>query len=552
MAFSPNGEFLLIEDYPRRRIHVWHLTGAAPTRILDEPADKSGQFSPDSRQVAVQQPDGVISVFELATKTRVQTLSSVPLRSRFAFHPDGSQLAATGSGGTQIRELASGKIVWQNKWAGEWVQWHPDGKTLAVCNSTAINLWDVAAGKLVGKLEGLTGGGVFFTINPAGDVLVSHGWSGLLRLWNPQTGQQVFSVPDNSTGLRFSPDGRFLAATENHNRLSILEIAAGREYRSLTANQLKGDRGFFSLAMSDDGRLVAVGGRAGAIGVWDVRSGKELAILAGAPGYNHAGFVPRPTPNNAGKIEETLLITSANGFFRRSIHFEPQTGNVEVGTAEKLPIPGKHYFFALSRDGKVLATPQGDGAVVWNPDQPGKSLHLGSQNDVRATAVSPDGQWVLTGRFSHPAGIKIWQARNDKFEFVADLPAHHTWAAFSPDGKRILTNGVTEAVRVIRRWEVGSWTELPFAEPLEGSSPAFSPDGKLIVLETGSGVTRLLDAETGKECARLEDPSQDRAVQYAFTPDGTRLLCATGDSSCVHVWDLQAIRRQLAEMKLDW
>ena len=31
----------------------------------------------------------------------------------------------------------------------------------------------------------------------------------------------------------------------------------------------------------------------------------------------------------------------------------------------------------------------------------------------------------------------------------------------------------------------------------------------------------------------------------AFTPDGTKLVCATGDGYCVHIWDLQAIRREL-------
>ena len=38
----------------------------------------------------------------------------------------------------------------------------------------------------------------------------------------------------------------------------------------------------------------------------------------------------------------------------------------------------------------------------------------------------------------------------------------------------------------------------------------------------------------------------------ATFPDGTKLVCATDDGFCVHVWDLQLIRRQLVKMGLDW
>jgi tetratricopeptide (TPR) repeat protein len=38
----------------------------------------------------------------------------------------------------------------------------------------------------------------------------------------------------------------------------------------------------------------------------------------------------------------------------------------------------------------------------------------------------------------------------------------------------------------------------------------------------------------------------------AFSPDGSRLVVATNDGPAVHVWDLRAIRRNLAAMGLDW
>jgi WD40 repeat protein len=99
---------------------------------------------------------------------------------------------------------------------------------------------------------------------------------------------------------------------------------------------------------------------------------------------------------------------------------------------------------------------------------------------------------------------------------------------------------------------VGTWIEVPFKEPIEGQNAIFSPDGKLVVLETGTGVARLIDANTGREYARLEDPDQHRTGQFAFTPDGAKLVCATVNGYCVHIWDLQAIRQHLATLGLDW
>ena len=71
-------------------------------------------------------------------------------------------------------------------------------------------------------------------------------------------------------------------------------------------------------------------------------------------------------------------------------------------------------------------------------------------------------------------------------------------AAFSPDGKRIVTASVDKTARL---WDAE--TGKPIGEPLKGhadsvSSAAFSPDGKRIVTASEDKTARLWDAETGK------------------------------------------------------
>src|SRR5262249_6440060 len=81
---------------------------------------------------------------------------------------------------------------------------------------------------------------------------------------------------------------------------------------------------------------------------------------------------------------------------------------------------------------------------------------------------------------------------------------------------------------------------------------AFSPDSKILAFETGSGVIRLVEPNTGREWARLVDPDQERAFYLTFSPDGTQLVSTSGDSKSIHVWDLRAVRTRLAAMGLDW
>ena len=98
---------------------------------------------------------------------------------------------------------------------------------------------------MVGNLEGIIGGGVTFAFNPTGSLLVSRGWSGIVRLWDPRNCRQIFNVPSLGSWSQFSPDGRFLASTDNRDRTGIWEVAAGDEYRTLTANPKYGNRALF-------------------------------------------------------------------------------------------------------------------------------------------------------------------------------------------------------------------------------------------------------------------------------------------------------------------
>jgi WD40 repeat protein len=386
------------------------------------------------------------------------------------------------------------------------------------------------------------------TFNHAGTLLASRGWEAMLRLWDPYSGQQVFVTQASATTfLQFSPDDRFLAATHADGKLRLWEIAPPREYRTLAWNPAEVRRNYWNAAVSSDGRLLAVGAEPG-VGLWDLPRGKPLALLEGLPGRNYVLVNPS---------SGALIRNGPAGLFRWPIRRKPGTRLLHIGPRERLYPLGRGYEIAQSKDGRVLALAAGRQAIVLHTEQPNMPIslgpHTGPHSRIEYVAVSPDGQWVATGGFGAPGEAKVWEARTGKL--IKDLPVgFHCQVVFSPDSnsKRLLTNGGFGGIRPLRLWEVGPWTEVPLKQAVSGLSPAFSPDGKLLVAESGFGVVRLLHPGTGKEYARLEDPNQHRARHITFSPDGSRMVIVTHDGPSIHVWDLRLIRRELAEMGLDW
>jgi serine/threonine protein kinase/WD40 repeat protein len=573
LLFSPDGLLLAVSEqrpearqrHPRRRVQVWRLAnkasevlaGKEPVKVLERACHWDLCFSPDSRQLAVQQSDEhsnlSIAIYDLATEKQILRLANADGAGCPAFNPKEKQLAWISQRTAQVHDLRTGKVLWQKPLSGAaWIGWHPDGKTVAVVESTLeverISLWDVALDKQVGKLEGSHGRGMQYAFNHAGTLLASVGWSRVLRLGDPLANRQLFSTHVLESMPRFSPDDRFLAARYADNKLRILKIANGGEYRSLTAEAVAGKREYACSAVSPDGRLVAGAGRESGLGVglWDLASGKLLTFLEESSN-NFVLWEPAEPPEPG-----ALVIMGQKGLFRRPIRHDAATGMVHVGTPQKLALPGTARNVAQSQDGRVLASAQSEGAVVCRADQPNQLIRLGPHKDVRSVAVSPNGEWVATGGFGLPGGAKVWDARTGELKKDLSGVGSFCWVVFSPDGKWLLTSAGFG--HEIRAWQVGSWTEVAYKEPLHGAGPIFSPDGKLLAAAIGIGAVRLLDPQSGREYARLQDPSQDRATAFSFSPDSTKLVCATGDGYCLHVWDLRAMRQQLAEMapELDW
>jgi WD40 repeat protein/predicted Ser/Thr protein kinase len=590
LQFSPDGQTLASaaawsDPYHTGRtsgtgeegLKLWDVATGAERALPRKEVEKvvAVAYSPDGQTLAVGRRDGRVELWDVAEgrpRTSFRALAAAVLA--LAFAPDGRTLATGAPGGdVKLWDLPGPRERARlpgHRGDADLARFAPDGRALVTAGgSETARLWDVTSGRERLALRA-QGGTLLVNVNfsPDGGTLAtseaypfSPHLTGYVRLWDTATGEEdlpALEVPNGGAwATAFTPDGRFLAVSDNFGVVKFWDVAARKVRRMFLGHTER----LHAIAFSPDGKTMATGGNDGTVRLWDVAAPPELPVTlresAGRTDFwvgTGVAFAPDGT---------TLAARDAAGNVRL---LDRKTGRERTFLS---PHGGELDTLSFSPDARTIATAGKDGMVrLWDvATRTERAALQGHAVRVTGLAFAPDGKTLASG--GRDGWIKLWDPASGKD--LGTLPGPGSVLAFSPDGRRLASGSAGEAVRL---WDLATRQPLAVVKvPPGGVTLAFSPDGHLLAAGTYGGsvmlwdvaaLDRRLPAEAASAVAlggvspvALALPAialaprrgdQDllaslpysgggHAFQLAFTPDGKTLVSSHGEHGLVF-WDV--------------
>jgi WD40 repeat protein len=453
----------------------------------------------------------------------------------------------------------------------------PDGELLACADGTSVRVWGVASDfhRTIPPAGGSAVTGLCFTA--ASGLLAIQDEEGAVRTWHPDSGRIRDPLPaasDAGVVCAFSADGELFARwSSGRAPVEVLEVATGRLRARIRAEPGRPA----AMAFSPDGGRLAVATDAGAVGVWDLASGRRRLKLSGQavgadayqtkPVFGPDGGVlavgPTLVETGTGRTSELPAgpppqaqaqapapgssphtPSQAPGSSPHTLSQAPGAPGSTPAHARGAPLRGPVVF---NRDGDRLAAAGGDGSLLtWR-------MHEGRWEAGRVMPPAPvthnvsfsPGQKMILGSTGDEAvsawdaasGELLWAAapRRRRVNGAAGSPPGVRALLFSPDGGCLVTGGGDGQVRI---WDAATLRQRErFRHRRPVVALAVSPDGELVAAADGHGPARIWDVATGRELVmRFRGPAAGGTSGVAFGPDGFFLAAATvhGAVAIVH------------------
>lgn len=419
----------------RSEILEFNVMTGAMTPFIDpvEGIIMTMAWSEGDRLLVIGFDNGMMRLIQTRTLLRTFTIHTGRIAG-LAFGANGRRLVSAAADRRVILwDMQSGAIIERLSNHTDWVNditYSSDGRmALSASDDATLILWNTDTespgfGHAIRQFTGHTQWVLAVALSPDDSLAVSASYDGRVIVWDVATGARIRQFTGHSgvvNDVAFHPNGQWVISSGCQlvqqrcvGELLIWHVRTGEIVATLDYGNTSADGFAFTLTVSPDGRLLAVGGCAqldeiqncvnGLITLWDIVPDSatfgEVVMRLTA----HSDFVTDIAFSPTG---ERMLTGSADGTL---LYWNVATGAV-IETLEGHSSSVTHVAFNPMIPEQAISSSLDATLIVWDL-KTGDAVYtlIGHQREVLSVDFSPNGGQAISGAMD--AQVIIWRVQS--------------------------------------------------------------------------------------------------------------------------------------------